>query len=96
MEIYGGRCQITDFTFLTKENKPFFEIHHIDKEKGNHVKNLLVVSPNTHAQFERCTIEQYFDDEGWLRSGKFNNNEFTVYQAIDKLKQNFEKEVHFF
>lgn len=95
MEIYGGKCQVTGFTFLTRENKPYFEIHHIDKEKGNHVKNLLVVSSNTHAQFEKCHIEQHFDDNGWLRSGKFNDETFTVFQAIDKLQQDFEKEIHF-
>ena len=95
LELYSGKCQVTNFTFLTKSHKPYFDIHHIDPEKGNHFKNLLVVSPNTHAQFTHCTLEQNFDKEGWLRKVKFNNNEFKVFQIVDRLNIDFEKEVHF-
>jgi len=95
LELYSGKCQLTNFTFLTKANKPYFEIHHIDPIKGNHVKNLLVVSPNTHAQFTYANLEQSFDDEGWLRQVKLNNDEFNVLQIIDKLHLEFEKVVHF-
>jgi hypothetical protein len=94
MNLYQGKCQISNFTFLMKNNKPYFEIHHINPLKGNHFKNLLVVSPNVHAQFTYARLEQIFDDEGWLRKVKFNNDSFHVYQAIDDLPRYFEKEVH--
>lgn len=92
--MYKGKCQITNYTFLTRNNNPYFELHHIDHEKGNHLKNLLVVSPNTHAQFSYANLEQYFDNDGWLRKVKFNNEEFKVFQIIDDLPKVFEKEVH--
>ncbi|NLN95268.1 MAG: HNH endonuclease [Bacteroidales bacterium] len=95
LELYKGKCQITNFTFLTKNGSPYFELHHIDQEKGNHFKNLLVVSPNTHAQFTYANLEQNFDNEGWLRKVKFNQNEYTVFQIIDNLPKEFEKEIHF-
>ena len=95
MELYEGKCQITNFSFLTKKNKPYFELHHIDPEKGNHLKNLLVVSPNTHAQFTHANLIQHFDNEGWLRKVKFNKDEYTVFQIIDDLPKKFEKEIHF-
>jgi hypothetical protein len=95
LELYSGRCQVTNFTFFTKNNKPYFEIHHIDRDKGNHPKNLLVVSPNTHAQFTHCNLEMVFDRQSWLRKVKFNNSIFDVFQIIDSLPTEFEKEVHF-
>lgn len=93
--IYEGRCQITGFGFLMKNGKPYFEIHHIKPELGNHIKNILVVSPNTHAQFTYAFVEEYFDDDGWLRRVKFNDKTFTVNHLIDKMPKKFEKEVHF-
>lgn len=95
LDLYKGECQLTNFTFLTKGGNPYFELHHIDPDKGNHLKNLLVVSPNIHAQFTYANLEQYFDNDGWLRKVKFNQNEHTVYQVIDKLPKEFEKEIHF-
>ncbi|MGB4205833.1 MAG: hypothetical protein WBJ84_09485 [Bacteroidales bacterium] len=95
LELYKGECQLTNFTFLTRTGIPYFELHHIDKDKGNHLKNLLVVSPNIHAQFTFANVEQYFDNDGWLRKVKFNQNEHTVYQIIDELPREFEKEIHF-
>jgi len=94
LTLYQGRCQVTDFTFLMRNDKPYFEIHHIDPFKGNHLKNLLVVCPNVHAQFTYARLKQVFDDKGWLRNVKFNNVSFTVYQIIDGLPDYFEKEVH--
>jgi hypothetical protein len=94
MYLYRGKCQISNFTFLMKNTNPYFEIHHINSFKGNHFKNLLVVSPNVHAQFTYAQLEQVFDDDGWLRKVKFNNDSFQVYQAIDNLPHFFEKEIH--
>lgn len=94
-EIYKGKCQLTNFTFIQKNGNPYFEIHHIKENKGNYLKNLLVVSPNIHAQFTYSSKKEYFDKEGWIRKVKFNDNEFSVYQYIDKLdKIKFIKEVH--
>ncbi len=95
LNLYNGKCQLTDFSFLQKNGLPYFEIHHIDAEKGNHVKNLLVVSPNIHAQFTYANIiKQNFDDKGWLREVVFDSNTYPVFQIIDKLPNVFEKELH--
>jgi len=93
--LYGGKCQISGFTFIMKNGNPYFEIHHIDSVKGNHIKNLLVVSPNIHAQFTYTEPEHYFDSDSWLRKVKLNDNAYTVFQIIDKLPKYFEKEVHY-
>ncbi len=93
--LYGGKCQISGFTFIMKNGNPYFEIHHIDSVKGNHIKNLLVVSPNIHAQFTYTEPEHYFDSDSWLRKVKLNDNAYTVFQIIDKLPKYFEKEIHY-
>lgn len=95
LELYKGECQITRFTFLTKNGNRYFEIHHIDPYKGNHFKNLLVVSPNVHAQFTHANLKQLFDKQGWLRKVKFNDKTHPVFQIIDKLPGFFEKETHY-
>lgn len=95
LELYRGKCQVSSFTFLMKNGKPYFEIHHIDPFKGNHFKNLLVVSPNVHEQFTHAKLEQFFDKENWLRKVKFNEETHPVFQIIDKLPKNFEKEIHY-
>jgi hypothetical protein len=94
LELYNGKCQVSNFTFLMKSEKPYFEIHHIDPFKGNHLKNLLVVSPNVHAQFTFAKVEQYFDDANWLRKVRFNDETFPVFQITDKLPKLFHKEIH--
>ena len=94
LELYGGACQVSGFTFLTASGAPYFEVHHIDPSVGNHIKNLLVVSPNVHAQFTYASLEQQFDDEGWLRGVRFNRQPFSVFQIIDKLPKRFDKELH--
>lgn len=93
-ELYNGKCQVTGFGFLMKDGKPYFEVHHIEPELGHHLKNIVVVSPNTHAQFTHALVEEYFDDDGWLRRVKFNDMTFQVNQVIDLIPENFEKEVH--
>lgn len=93
-ELYKGKCQITGFGFNTKTGKPFFEIHHINSELGNHPKNLLVVSPNVHSQFTYARVKEYFDKDGWLRRVKFNDSPHFVYQMIDKIPKIYKKMVH--
>lgn len=95
LSLYKGHCQLTNFTFFMKNGNPYFEIHHINSERGNHFKNLLVVSPNIHAQFTYANLEQFFDRDGWLRKVIINNHEYKVKQCIDDLPRSFEKEVHF-
>lgn len=95
LNLYEGKCQVSNFTFLMKNGFPYFELHHIDALKGNHLKNLLVVCPNIHAQFTYANVEQKFDSDGWLREVKFNDDLFKINQIIDKLPKYFEKEVHF-
>ena len=93
--IYNGKCQISGFGFLMKTGKPYFEIHHIKPGLGHHLRNLLVVSPNVHAQFTYANLEEFFDEQGWLRRVKFNNCEFIVNQIIDSIPTNFKKEIHY-
>jgi hypothetical protein len=94
--IYQGKCQVSNFTFIQRNGKPYFEIHHIKPYYGNHFKNLLVVSPNIHAMFTHANCAEYFDNDGWLRKVKFNGEEFNVYQAIDNfIDRYFTKDVHF-
>ncbi len=94
-EIYDGKCQISGFSFLMKNGKRYIEIHHIKPELGNHLKNLLLVSPNVHAQFTHAHVRRFFDDEGWLRRVRFNDRQYTVYQMLDNIQKPFEKEVHY-
>lgn len=94
LEIFKGKCQVTQFTFLMKNGIPYFELHHIDPLKGNHFKNLLVVSPNVHAQFTYANANQKFDENNWLRQVEFNGQMHSVYQAIDNIKVEFFKDVH--
>lgn len=93
-ELYKGKCQVSDFGFIMKTGLPYYEIHHIKSNLGNHLKNLLIVSPNVHAQFTYAFVEEFFDTEGWLRKVKLNDEEFSVFQIIDNTPVQFKKEVH--
>jgi len=94
-EIYEGKCQLTGFGFQMKNGKAYFEIHHISPELGDHLKNILVVCPNIHAQFTYANVQEYFDEDRWLRKVKFNNEEYAVYHIIDRIPKKFEKEIHY-
>jgi hypothetical protein len=93
LEIYGGKCQLTGFGFLMINGNPYFETHHLKAEMGDHLKNLLVVSPNIHAQFTHAKVKEYYDEHGWLRKARLNDQEYIVYQVIDKVPK-FRKEIH--
>jgi len=96
LSVYKGKCQITQFTFLKKDGNPYFELHHIVPEWGNHIKNLIVVCPNVHAQFTYANVVPFFDKEdGWLRQVSFNETFYNVFQKIDILQKTFTKEVHY-
>ncbi|MFH1861974.1 MAG: HNH endonuclease signature motif containing protein [bacterium] len=94
-EVYKGHCQLTNFTFIQRSGKPYFEIHHINPDLGSHLKNLLVVCPNIHAQFTYADHEDFFDEAGWLRHVIFNKTKYKAKQFIDETKfSKFEKHVH--
>jgi hypothetical protein len=94
LSVYGGRCQVSNFSFQMRTGQPFFEVHHIDPLQGDHLMNLLVVSPNVHAQFHYAHVEHFWDDMRWLREVKFNGEGYPVFQAIDQAPATFKKEVH--
>lgn len=85
-EIYKGHCQLCDFWFLKRDGTPYYEIHHIHDQLGNHLRNLLVVCGNCHNQFTYANVRQEFI-EGWLYRVHFNERAFNINQII--LKQKF-------
>lgn len=94
LSLYAGRCQVSGFTFLTKTGEPYFQVHHINPNQGDHVKNVLVVSPNVHAQFTYASVEHVFDEIGWLRRVYFNGEPHPVFQIVDQLPRTYRKEAY--
>jgi hypothetical protein len=80
--IYQGHCQVCDFWFLRRDNKPFFEVHHLDPLKGHHPKNLVVVCGNCHNQFEYANVHLEFNNDGWLTKVYFNERTYSVTQVL--------------
>lgn len=94
-EIYKGHCQLCDFTFLKRDNKPYFETHHINPSIGNHPKNIIVVCANCHRQFEYAKLHEEFTDDGWLKRVVFNGKEYGINQIIFTRKfEKYIKEIH--
>lgn len=92
-DLYHGCCQVSGFSFLKTDGEPYYEVHHIDPLLGHHVRNVLVVSPNVHAQFTYAAVDQHFDESGWLRRVAFNGEDHSVFQIIDELPD-YKKQVH--
>lgn len=80
--IYNGRCQVCDFTFQKKDGQNYFEIHHIRPKIGHNPKNLLVVCPNCHRQFEFAEVIHWFNPQNWLVKVKFNLTNHKVNQIF--------------
>lgn len=80
-EIYKGHCQVCDFWFLKKDGAPYYEIHHIHDQLGNHLRNLLLVCGNCHNQFTYAHVQQEFLED-WLYRVHFNYQMFNVNQVI--------------
>jgi hypothetical protein len=80
-EIYKGHCQICDFWFFKKDGTPYYEIHHIHDQLGNHLTNLLLVCGNCHNQFTYAHVKQMFR-KGWLYRVHFNERAYDVNQII--------------
>lgn len=92
-KVYKGHCQVCDFWFLKRDNKPFFEIHHLEPQTGNNPKNLIVVCANCHRQFTYAEVKHFYQ-EGWLIKVVFNNREHIVNQVkLDKYLTNTYKNV---
>jgi len=92
--IYQGHCQVCDFWFLKRDNRPFFEIHHLNPLKGHHPKNLVVACGNCHNQFERAKVHPEFNNDDWLINVSFNNTTYPVTQALLDIKlKDFIKEL---
>jgi len=84
--IYNGHCQLCDFWFLERSNKPYFETHHLNPFQGHHPKNVVVVCGNCHNQFEHANAHQNFDTDGWLIRVSFNDRTYSVNQAVLNIK----------
>lgn len=85
-ELYQGHCQVCDFWFLKKDNKPYFEIHHINPTQGHHPINLVVVCGNCHNQFEFANVRNEFTGNSWLTTVSFNNKPYPVNQIFLKTR----------
>ena len=81
-ELYQGHCQVCDFTFLKTDDKPYFEIHHIDPEEGHQPQNLMVVCANCHRQFQFANVDHTFNNEGWLIKVNFNQSFYDINQVL--------------
>ena len=82
--LYRGHCQVCDFWFLKKDNTPHYEIHHINPFRGDHPKNLVLVCPNCHSQFEYADVNHSFNDDSWLIRVSFNKKMYPINQIILK------------
>lgn len=80
--IYHGHCQVCDFWFLTRDNKPYFETHHLNPLYGHHPKNIIVVCGNCHNQFEHANVHHDFNNDGWLTGVSFNERRVPVKQVV--------------
>lgn len=81
-DIYEGHCQVCDFWFLKRDDRPYFEIHHINPAQGNDPQNLVVVCANCHRQFEFANVKADFNQDSWLIGVSFNSKPYDVNQVI--------------
>jgi 5-methylcytosine-specific restriction endonuclease McrA len=81
-ELHDGKCQLCSFTFQKRDGEPYFEVHHLSPGVGHHPKNLLVVCPNCHAQFEHAAISDLRWADGWLVGVAINGRQVSVRQPL--------------
>lgn len=81
-ELHLGKCQICTFTFKKSNGEPYFEVHHLEPEVGDHPANLLVLCPNCHAKFEHAVVEGFERVGGWLVAVRINGKRFTIRQPL--------------
>lgn len=93
-QLYQGHCQICDFWFLKRDNRPYFEVHHLDPGAGHHPRNLVVVCGNCHNQFEYAEVAPEFNEDQWLTRVGFNGTSYQVNQiALSTQPPRFSKEL---
>jgi hypothetical protein len=80
--IHQGKCQICAFTFKKRDGTPYFEIHHLEADKGHHPMKVLVICPNCHAQLENATVTECERAMGWLVAVRINGKRFRVRQPF--------------
>lgn len=80
--VHQGKCQICSFTFTKRDGGPYFEIHHLEANKGHHPTNVLVICPNCHAQFENATVTEMERIMGWLVRLRINGKRRRVRQPL--------------
>jgi len=85
--IYNGYCQVCSFSFLKRNNFPYYEIHHLEPNIGHHPKNLVLVCANCHRQFEYANVTKDFNEKGWLSKVAFNQKEYFIKQAINEIEK---------
>jgi 5-methylcytosine-specific restriction endonuclease McrA len=81
-ELHDGKCQLCSFTFEKRNGEPYFEIHHLDPDVGHHPRNLLVVCPNCHAQFEHAAVAEFKWADNWLVGVVINGKSVAVRQPL--------------
>lgn len=84
--IYKGHCQVCDFWFLKRDNKPYFETHHLNPLGDHHPKNVVVVCGNCHNQFEYTDVHHDLNMDGWLTRVSFNERTYAVNQVALNMK----------
>lgn len=93
--VYSGICQVCSFSFLKKDNNPYYEIHHLEPSLEHHPKNLVLVCANCHRQFEYANLVTEFNSDNWLTNVQFNKEQYKVKQVIFDIKElGFTKIVH--
>jgi len=94
-KIYFGKCQICNFSFLKKDNKPYFELHHIFPDLEAHPKNICLVCANCHKQFTYANVN-YELNNGWLSQVAFNDKIYKVNQVINSIENiDFYKNIYY-
>lgn len=81
-ELHQGKCQICSFTFAKRKGDPYFEVHHLEPDVGDHPANLLVLCANCHAQFEHANVGGFERVGGWVVAVTINGKRHTVRQPL--------------
>jgi hypothetical protein len=81
-ELHHGKCQLCSFAFVKRDGNPYFEIHHVDANVGDHPMNLLVVCGNCHAQLEHAHVSKLEITDGWLVAVTINGTRIGVRQPL--------------
>jgi len=81
-ELHQGKCQICSFTFAKRKGDPYFEVHHLEPDVGDHPANLLVLCANCHAQFEHANVGGLERVGSWVVAATINGKRHTVRQPL--------------